>query len=237
MAGEETAGGPVALTALLDELGVVIAPDLYDLALTHRSYAYEHGQIPHNERLEFLGDAVLGLVVTDYLYRAFPQMPEGQLAKLRAATVSAASLAVVARDLGVGDLVKLGKGELSTNGRDKTSILADTTEALIGAAWLTAEDGARRLVGQLFDPLVDHAATLGAGLDWKTSLQELAASLGLGAPEYVVTESGPDHDKHFSAWVRLGSRDFPRGEGHSKKHAEQWAARYAYQALAPDEAS
>jgi len=224
-------------TALLDEIGVEIDPELFSLALTHRSFAYENGQVPHNERLEFLGDAVLGIVVTDYLYRAFPTMPEGQLAKLRAATVSAASLAVVARNLDIGDLVKLGKGELATNGRDKTSILADTTESLIGAAWLTSEDGARRLVSHLFAPLVDHAATLGAGLDWKTSLQELAASRGLGVPEYFVAESGPDHDKHFTAWVWLDEREFPRGEGHSKKQAEQWAARYAYQALNPGEAT
>jgi len=225
---------PGSFDAVLSELGVTIDPDLRELALTHRSYAYEHGHCPHNERLEFLGDAVLGVVVTDYIFRTFPQMPEGQLAKLRAATVSAASLAEVARDLGVGDLVRLGKGEESTNGRGKTSILADTTEALIGAMWMTAEVGARRFVSSLFAPLVDHAATLGAGLDWKTSLQELAAEISLGAPEYVVSESGPDHDKHFSAWVRLGGREFPRGEGHSKKHAEQWAARYAYESLVPD---
>jgi len=164
-------------------------------------------------------------------------MTEGQLAKLRAATVSAASLAVVARNLGIGDLVKLGKGELATNGRDKTSILADTTESLIGAAWLTSEEGARRLVSHLFRPLVDHAATLGAGLDWKTSLQELAANRGLGAPEYYISESGPDHDKHFTAWVKLDNNEYPRGAGHSKKQAEQWAARFAYQALEPSDVS
>jgi len=224
-----------SLADLLRQLDVVIDPDLFDLAVTHRSFAYENGQIPHNERLEFLGDAVLGVVVTDYLYRKFPDLPEGQLAKLRAATVSAASLAEVARGLGIGELVKLGKGELTTNGRDKTSILADTTEALIGAAWLTSEEGARQLVWHLFTPLVDHAATLGAGLDWKTSLQELSANLSLGAPEYRVAESGPDHDKRFSAWVHLKGRDFPSGDGHSKKQAEQWAARNAYQTLVPDD--
>jgi len=222
------------LDSVLRQLGVDIDPGLRELALTHRSYAYEHGQGPTNERLEFLGDAVLGLVVTDYLYCAFPEMSEGQLAKLRAATVSAASLAEVAQQLGIGQLMLLGKGELTTHGRDKTSILADTTEALIGAAWLTCQDGARRLVSHLFAPIVDHAATLGAGLDWKTSLQELAASLGLGVPEYMGSESGPDHDKHFVAYVRLGERTFPQGEGHSKKHAEQWAARNAYESLDPD---
>jgi len=230
-------GAQTTLAELLEQIDVTIDPDLFSLALTHRSYAYEHGQTPHNERLEFLGDAVLGLVVTDYLYRSFPQMPEGQLAKLRAATVSAASLAVVARNLGIGDLVKLGKGELATNGRSKTSILADTTESLIGAAWLSSEEGARRFVSHLFAPLVDHAATLGAGLDWKTSLQELAANRGLGVPEYSIAESGPDHDKHFSAWVRLDEHEYPRGEGHSKKQAEQWAARFAYQSLVPSDAT
>lgn len=237
MSSDSAGSGPVRLAALLDALSFTIDPDLLDLALTHRSYAYEHGQGPNNERLEFLGDAVLGLIVTDYLYRSFPNMPEGQFAKLRAATVSAASLAEVARDLGIGDLVKLGKGELTTNGRDKTSILADTTEAIIGAAWLTSQVDTWALVGRVFWPLVDRAATLGAGLDWKTSLQELAASLGLGVPEYVIAESGPDHDKHFSAWVRLGGREFPSGEGHSKKHAEQWAAQYAYQSINSDQPS
>jgi len=221
--------------AVLTELGITIDPKLRELALIHRSYSYEHDHLPNNERLEFLGDAVLGIVVTDYIYLSFPDMPEGQLAKLRAATVSASSLAEVARGLGIGQLVRLGKGEETTKGRDKTSILADTTEALIGALWLTCEDGARRFVHHLFAPLVDHAATLGAGLDWKTSLQELSANLGLGVPEYVVAEDGPDHDKHFTAWVHLSGREFPRGEGHSKKHAEQWAARYAYEMLVPDE--
>jgi len=231
----EDGTAPASFDAVLSELGITIDPELRELALVHRSYSYEHDHVPNNERLEFLGDAVLGIVVTNYIYRSFPDMPEGQLAKLRAATVSASSLADVARGLGIGRLVHLGKGEETTNGRGKTSILADTTEALIGALWLTSEDGARKFVHHLFAPLVDHAATLGAGLDWKTSLQELAASLGLGAPEYIVTESGPDHDKHFTAWVHLVEREFPHGEGHSKKHAEQWAARYAYEMLVPDE--
>jgi len=227
----------ISFAEVLIEISVSIDPELFSLAVTHRSYAYEHGQVPHNERLEFLGDAVLGLVVTDYLYRNFADMPEGQLAKLRAATVSAASLAMVARNLGIGDLIKLGKGEIATNGRVKTSILADTTESLIGAAWLTDEAGARRLVAHLFSPIVDHAATLGAGLDWKTSLQELAATRGLGVPEYFISEAGPAHDKHFTAWVWLDEREFQSGEGHSKKQAEQWAARYAYQSLNPSDAS
>jgi len=231
----EDGSASASFDAVLSELGVTIDPELRELALVHRSYSYEHHHVPNNERLEFLGDAVLGIVVTDYIFCSFPDLPEGRLAKLRAATVSAASLAEVARSLGIGDLVRLGKGEETTNGRDKTSILADTTEALIGALWLTSEDGARTFVKHLFAPLIDHAATLGAGLDWKTSLQELASELGLGTPEYVIAESGPDHDKHFVAWVHLNDCEFPRGEGHSKKHAEQWAARYAYETLVPDE--
>jgi ribonuclease-3 len=216
---------------LLDELGVPIDPELLDLALTHRSYSYEHGQIPHNERLEFLGDAVLGVVVTDYLYRHYPDLPEGKLAKLRAAVVSAVSLAEVARDLQIGPMIKLGKGEQATHGEEKTSILADTTEALIGACHLTSRKGAKKLIRHIFEPLVDHAATLGAGLDWKTSLQELAAELDLDTPDYEVETSGPDHDKHFKAWVVLDGDAFAPGEGSSKKAAEQIAAANAFNSL------
>jgi ribonuclease-3 len=223
--------GETQFHKLLAQLGVEIDPDLLDLALTHRSYSYEHGQIPHNERLEFLGDSVLGVVVTEYLYRSFPDFPEGRLAKLRAAVVSAVSLGEVARDLGLGALVKLGKGEQATHGDDKTSILADTMEAVIGAAFLTGEAGAKVFVSSLFEPLVDHAATLGAGLDWKTSLQELSSSLDHPAPNYIITDSGPDHDKHFTAAVEIDGRVFAPGEGHNKKQAEQQAAENAFRVL------
>ncbi len=206
--------------------------DLLDLALTHRSFAYENGQIPTNERLEFLGDSVLGVIVTEHLYRTYPDLAEGQLAKLRAKVVSAVSLAGVARKLGIGRLVKLGRGEISTGGANKTSILADTMEALIGATYLSSgPTGAERLVHHLFVPLIDHAATLGAGLDWKTSLQEVAAALGLPATVYQVTESGPDHDKRFDAWAVLGERRFGPGHGQNKKQAEQQAAATAFKAL------
>lgn len=217
---------------LLDELGITIDPQLFELALVHRSYAYEHGAIPHNERLEFLGDSVLGVVVTAHLYLRFPDLPEGQLAKLRAAVVNAHALADVARDLQLGPLLKLGKGELATGGADKSSILADAFEAVLGALYLSAgRDSADAFVHTLFDPLIETASGLGAGLDWKTSLQELCATLEIGVPTYAVTESGPDHDKRFEAVAVIGERTFPSAGGTSKKQAEQGAAKAAFHQL------
>ncbi|MGN6244000.1 MAG: ribonuclease III [Motilibacteraceae bacterium] len=206
--------------------------DTLELALTHRSFAYENGGLPTNERLEFLGDSVLGLVVTETLYRAHPDLPEGQLAKLRAAVVNMRALADVARELDLGAHVRLGRGEETTGGRDKSSILADTLEAVLGAVYLSGGlERAGALVHRLFDPLIEASATLGAGLDWKTSLQELAAGLDLGVPEYVVEESGPDHAKSFRASVRLGEARYGDGAGRSKKEAEQQAAATAWAQL------
>jgi ribonuclease III len=220
-----------ALEETLTQLGAMLSDDVMQLAMTHRSYAYEHGGLPTNERMEFLGDAVLGLVVTESLYRRYPDVSEGHLAKMRAAIVNARALADVARSLGLGALLRLGRGEEITGGRDKSSILADTLEAVIGAVYL--ERGlipAEAVVHRLFDPLVEHASTLGAGLDWKTSLQELTAALDLGAPEYVVDEEGPDHAKAFRARVILAQDVWGEGEGRSKKEAEQQAAEAAYRA-------
>ncbi len=220
------------ITDVIDELGVSIDPQLYALATTHRSWAYENGGVPTNERLEFLGDAVLGLVVTEHLYRSFPDRPEGVLAKLRAAVVNSQSLAGVARELQLGADIRLGRGELATGGSDKGSILADTLEAVIGAVLLTGGiEQATVFVHHLFDPLVENAASLGAGLDWKTSLQELCAELGLGAPTYQVTESGPDHDKRFEAHAMTGEHRFGPGVGLNKKQAEQQAAALAFTTL------
>jgi ribonuclease III len=217
------------LAGLLD---VDLEPALLERALTHRSYAYEHGGLPTNERLEFLGDSVLGLVVTDTLFRSHPELPEGQLAKLRAAVVNMRALADVGRELALGDYVRLGRGEEATGGRDKSSILADTLEAVLGAVYIgQGLDAAARLVHRLFDPLIDEAATLGAGLDWKTSLQELTATAALGVPEYVVTETGPDHEKIFSAVVQVGGEPYGGGTGRSKKEAEQEAAATAWRHL------
>lgn len=214
-------------------LGADLSPALLEQALTHRSYAYEHGGLPTNERLEFLGDSVLGLVITEALYRSHPDLPEGQLAKLRSAVVNMRALAGVARGLGLGDHLRLGKGEETTGGRDKSSILADGVEALIGAVYLDCGiTDATDMVHRLFDPLLERALHLGAGLDWKTSLQELTASLDLGVPEYRITESGPDHAKSFVATVVLRDGPHGSGNGRSKKEAEQEAAAATWEQLA-----
>ena len=216
----------------MDRLGVELDPELLERSLTHRSYAYENGGLPTNERLEFLGDSVLGLVVTDTLFRTHPDLPEGQLAKLRAAVVNAKALAGIGRELRLGDHLLLGRGEETTGGRDKSSIVADTVEAVIGAVYLDRGlDVATDLVHRLFDPLIELSAGMGAGLDWKTSLQELSASRGYGVPEYVVEESGPDHAKSFRARVRVAGELYGDGRGRSKKEAEQEAASSAYTEL------
>jgi ribonuclease III len=234
-AGAEHAAESVAW--LEGALGIELPVHLLELALTHRSYAYEHGGLPTNERLEFLGDSVLGLVVTDELYRSHPQLPEGQLAKLRASVVNMTSLARVARSLGEGGIgphLLLGRGETTTGGREKDSILADALEALIGAVHLgLGLDHAAEIVHQLFDPLLAESATRGAGLDWKTSLQELGSTAGLGAPVYEVEDDGPDHAKTFTAVVLLGGQVRGKGTGRTKKAAEQEAAEAAWQALTP----
>ena len=220
------------LSDLATRLEVDIDPGILERAVTHRSFAYENGGLPTNERLEFLGDSVLGLVVTDTLYRTHPDLPEGQLAKLRAAVVNAKALAGIGRELGLGEHLLLGRGEETTGGRDKSSIVADTVEAVIGAVYLDQGlDVATELIHRLFDPLIAESAGLGAGLDWKTSLQELCAAQSLGVPEYVVDESGPDHMKSFRARVRVGVELYGDGRGGSKKEAEQQAASTAYAEL------
>lgn len=219
-------------TALLEKLGVHLDPKLLVLALTHRSFAHEAGGIPTNERLEFLGDTVLGLVVTEALYRRHPDLSEGDLARMRAATVSQRSLAVIARNLQLGRYVLLGKGEVRTRGFDKDSILSDTVEALIGATYLShGLEVSRELVHRLVDAQLDVAAALGAGLDWKTSLQEAAAERGLPAPEYVATAEGPEHARIFHSSVVIDGVTYGTGSGTAKKHAEQGAAEEAYREL------
>jgi ribonuclease III len=205
---------------------------LLERALTHRSFAYENGGLPTNERLEFLGDSVLGLVVTETLYNDHPDLSEGRLAKLRAAVVNARALADVAREIGLGEHIMLGRGEEITGGRSKASILSDTVEAVIGAVYLSSGfESAARVVHRLFDPLMSTAAGMGAGLDWKTSLQELCAQLGAGVPEYLITDDGPDHAKTFTAQVKVGDGLHGYGVGRSKKEAEQQAAETAYNEL------
>ncbi len=207
------------------------------VALTHRSYAFEQGLDVNNERLEFLGDAVLGLVVTDMAYREFPEMSEGELAKLRAAIVNMGALAEVARDLGLGRFVLLGKGEEMSGGRDKASILADVLEALLGAIYLDRGlETARRLIERLFRPRM-VAYVRGEGeRDYKTILQELAASELRTLPEYQISERGPDHEKEFTATVYLAGEALGTGRGRSKKEAEQQAAHEAYRRLSERQA-
>ena len=232
MSAEAAPTGADRHAQLYTLLDVTVDHDLLERALTHRSFAYENGNLPTNERLEFLGDSVLGLVVTDTLFRNHPELPEGQLAKLRAAVVNMRALADVGRELRLGEFVRLGRGEETTGGRDKSSILADTLEAILGAVYI--DRGlvhAARLVHRLFDPLIDEAATMGAGLDWKTSLQELTATASMGVPEYVVTETGPDHQKVFTAVAQIGGEAYGEGQGRSKKEAEQEAAATAWRRL------
>ncbi|MBU6213443.1 MAG: ribonuclease III [Actinomycetales bacterium] len=220
------------LESLQQTLGVRMDADLLSLALTHRSWAYEHGEAPTNERLEFLGDAVLGIIVTDAIFHDYPEAPEGQLARLRAAVVNSKSLADVARALGIGAHIRLGRGEEVTAGHDKPSILADTLEAIIGAVYVDSGfETARAFVRRLMMDHIAIAAELGAGLDWKSSLQELAAERGLAAPAYDIESEGPPHARLFTATVILDGERFGAGTGTSKKEAEQQAAAQAYAAL------
>lgn len=214
-------------------LGVVLRDrELWQHALTHRSFAYERGGLPTNERLEFLGDAVLGVVITDSLYREFPDRPEGDLAKMRAALVNMTVLADVAREIGLGERVLLGKGEEMTGGRDKASILGDTLEAIFGAIYLDrGMRASRRVILRLFLPRIRGQVEGGVVHDYKTALQELAAARLSTLPEYQLSESGPDHAKRFQAEVSLGGAIYGTGVGRSKKEAEQAAARVAVERL------
>lgn len=210
---------------------VTITPELLELALTHRSWAYEHNGAPHNERLEFLGDAILGQAVTVRLYHDYPHFTEGELAKHRAAVVSSVALAEVARTIGVGPHLKLGVGEERTGGREKDSILADTVEALIGAAFLSTDmQHAATFVLRLLDPLLASPERFTAALDPKTSLQEEAAARGLPHPPYETVGEGPDHDRRFTARVSAAGVTGV-GVGTSKKAAELAAARDAVEQL------
>ena len=225
-------GARADLTAAI---GVEIGEDLLELALTHRSYSYENGGVANNERLEFLGDSILGQAVTVMLYLENPDLDEGDLAKRRASLVSAVALAEVARRIGLGAHLRLGRGEELTGGREKSSILADAVEAIIGAAYLSlGGDVATELVLRLIRPLFDDPARFGAAMDPKTSLQELAARLGHGLPTYLVTDSGPDHLKRFTASVLLDGIAIATGHGSSKKQAEMAAALDAWTGLQAD---
>jgi ribonuclease-3 len=206
--------------------------DLLDRALTHRSYCAEHGIEDSNERLEFLGDSVLGFVVTRFVYEEYPHMPEGELAKLRAAVVSAEALAEVAQELDLGASMRLGKGEDASGGRAKPSILADAMEAVIAAVYLDGGlEPASRLVLALLESRIREQAIGPGGQDYKTRLQELAAQRCDQLPKYQVRHEGPDHSKRFFAAVFLRNEEYGAGEGRSKKSAEQAAAQIAWERL------
>jgi ribonuclease-3 len=211
-------------------LGISFAdPALLRLALSHRSYCAEHSAVESNERLEFLGDAVLGLVVTDYMYRRYPLLPEGELAKIRASVVNAEVLAEVATAVDLGPALLLGKGEDASGGRAKTSILSDALEAVIAAVYIDGGwETARRVVLALLEAQIDEAAEGPGGRDYKSLLQELAARRFERLPRYQVRDEGPDHAKQFFATVLVGGVPRGEGEGRSKKHAEQAAAAAAW---------
>jgi len=213
-------------------LGLEIRQELLQLAFTHRSFAYENGLTETNERLEFLGDSVLGLVVTEELYKRYPDLDESRLSPLRSGIVNMRALADIARTLELGQYMRIGKGEEVTGGRDKNSLLADSLEALIGAIYLSnGFETSQKIVGELISETMESAKDRGAGLDGKTALQELAAARKITAPEYLITESGPDHDKTFVATAVVGGEAVATGEGKSKREAEQIAARIAYEKL------
>ncbi len=207
-----------------------------ELALTHRSWSAEHDSGASNERLEFLGDAVLGLVVAGFLYRQFPDLPEGQLAKSRAAVVNAATLSDAAVDLGLGEYLRLGRGEERSGGRTKPSIVSDALEAVIGAVYVDGGlDSAREFVlGRLGGRINEEASRPGAR-DYKTLLQE-AVGRDRSAPlEYEVTQTGPQHDRLFEATVRIGGEVRGTGEGTTIKQAQRRAARVAWEARAAED--
>lgn len=217
---------------LLASWGTDIDPDLLEMALTHRSWAFENGGVPTNERLELLGDSVLSIIVTDRIYHDYPDKSEADLVPIRAAAVSEAPLAAIAKRIGLDEFILLGNGELVTNGRNKPSILSDTLEALIGATYLTVGlDKTRGVVEKLTAPFILEATTAGPALDWKTSLQMVANDGKLGDVSYRVDGSGPDHARKYVATVVIDGRDWGSGEGTSRAKAEMAAAEASYETL------
>ena len=221
---------PSRYSALLSALGVPARPDsLAEVAITHRSFAFEQLETtPHNERLEFLGDAVLQGIVTEFIFRSYPELPEGEMARLRASVVEKKALADIAREISLGEHLRLGKGEEASGGREKSSLLADALEALIGAAFLERGAGyAADILVPLFAEMIEEVIAAGGGQDPKGALQEKTArDLGL-RPSYEVTSGGPDHDKRFMAKVMVEGVVVGEGVGRSKKEAELHAAREA----------
>ena len=218
--------------SLIQRLGISIEAELLELALTHSSYAYENGKIPNNERLEFLGDSVLGFVVTGHVYLENPDLDEGSLSRLRSATVSAKTLAKAANQIGLGEFVRLGKGEISTGGKTKTNILADTFEAIIGAAYLSGGlEPAKAIIDSLVLPLLSSEDELLETSEPRTVLSELLKSLGKSDATFDVTHEGPDHDRTFFAAVIVDGASVASGSGRTRKAAEAQAAIAALKTL------
>ncbi len=217
---------------LTQRLGISIEAELLELALTHSSYAYENGKIPNNERLEFLGDSVLGFVVTGHVYAENPDLDEGSLSRLRSATVSAKTLAIAANQIGLGEFIRLGKGELATGGQTKTNILADTFEAIIGAAFLSGGlTPAKHIVVSLVLPLLSSEDELLETSEPRTVLSELLKSLGKSDATFEVTHEGPDHDRTFFAQVVVDGESIAEGSGRTRKAAEAASAISALKTL------
>ena len=221
----------MALEVLIERLGVSLNESLLRQALTHRSYSYEHDNQPNNERLEFLGDSVLGFVVTGHLFERFTDLDEGKLSKLKNALVSATALAKVATDLGLGEFMILGRGEVQTGGNTKTNLLADTFEALLGAVYIEGGiEPAAALIKRLVLAPLDHHELLLENSEPKTRLQEWLQARGFEAPNYVTAHEGPDHDRTFSTTVNVAGVE-AIGVARSKKNAEAQAAISALEKL------
>lgn len=215
----------MSLDALGKSLGVEIEPQLLELALTHRSYSYENGRGPNNERLEFLGDAILGFLVTSHIHDHFSDLDEGNLTKLKNAVVSAPALAQAASSISLGEYLLLGKGEIQTGGREKMNLLADTFEAVLGAAYVSKGlEAAKTIVDQHILPLLDSAEDLLLSADPKTTLLESMQQQGKAVPVYQTTHEGPDHDRTFFANLLIDGQVIASASGRSRKQAETNAA-------------
>lgn len=215
----------MSLDALGKSLGVEIEPQLLELALTHRSYSYENGRGPNNERLEFLGDAILGFLVTSHIHDHFSDLDEGNLTKLKNAVVSAPALAQAASSINLGEYLLLGKGEIQTGGREKMNLLADTFEAVLGAAYVSKGlEAAKTIVDQHILPLLDSAEDLLLSADPKTTLLESLQQQGKAVPVYQTTHEGPDHDRTFFANLLIDGQVIASASGRSRKQAETNAA-------------
>lgn len=227
----------MSLDALSKALGVDIEPQLLTLALTHRSHSYEHGRGPNNERLEFLGDAILGFLVTAHIHDHFSDLDEGELTKLKNALVSASALAEAAKKISLGDYLLLGKGEIQTGGKSKPNLLADAFEAVLGAAYVSkGMDAAFQIVSSLILPMLEDSKYLLDSADPKTTLIELLQSRGAPAPAYEISHEGPDHDRTFLCRLLVAGQLVSEAAGRSRKLAETNAAIKALEILSKSNA-